>query len=80
MDLLRLRLRIEKEADIEKLRNSAQLIIKCMVNDRTGGGYCVVNDDNPPHSLYNGSRENCTAFIEGYEAAPSRTSGALTVL
>ena len=70
MDLLRLRLRVDKETDIERLRNCAQLIIKCMVNDNTGGGYCVVNEHNPPHSLYEGSRENCIAFIEGYGAAP----------
>lgn len=68
-------LKIKKETSIEELREMALVIIKCIGNDTAGSGYCVVNDHNPPHALYHGSRENCIAFIEGYDAAPGTDIG-----
>ncbi len=68
LDILRVRLR--DESDIERLRDMAMTLVKCIGNDSAGGGYRVVNDHNPPYALYTGSRENCCAFIEGYDSAP----------
>ena len=75
MDLSILRLNIGKETNIEKLREMAIILVKCIATDNPGGGYCVVNDNNPPYSLYTGSRQNCIAFIRGYESAPSTDVG-----
>lgn len=66
-----LRVKIEHEHDIEKLREYARLLTKMVCSDvHTGGGYCVVNDHNRQYPIYHGSRESCIAFIEGYEAVP----------
>jgi hypothetical protein len=65
MDLAILRLKIRDETDIEKLRSMAQLLTT--VNDSSGAGYCVVSEYNPKYSMYSGSRENCFAYIAGYE-------------
>lgn len=75
MDLGILKIKIAREADIETLRNMAQLLVQCLAPDKAGGGYCVVNDHNPPHAMYTGSRENCIAFVEGYDTAPLTDGG-----
>ena len=61
---------IAHETDMEKLREYAQLLTKVLGEDRHGDGWCVVNDHNRPYSMYAGSREECVAFIEGYDSAP----------
>ena len=70
MNLELLRQNISFQTETERLREIAYLLVKCIASDSTGGGYCVVNDHNPPYSMYSGSREHCIAFIEGYDAAP----------
>jgi len=75
MKLEILRLKIAHETDMEKLREYAQLLTKVLGADRHGGGWCVVNDHNRPYSLYDGSREECVAFIEGYDSAPAGGQG-----
>lgn len=67
IDLLKLRLNILSEKDPEKLRDIALLLTQCIGADGKKDGYCVVDSQSPPHHLYDGSRENCVAFIEGFE-------------
>lgn len=79
MDLAKLRVKIISELDIETLRNMALLLTKCLGRDGSGDGYCVINDHNTELYMYSGSRENCIAFIEGYDSAPQTDSGCFDV-
>jgi hypothetical protein len=69
MQLDLIRLKAEHEKDIEALRNMVFTLIKCLGPDSHDEGYCVVNDRNPLNPLHYCSREQCIAFIKGYEAA-----------
>lgn len=69
MDLAILRFKIREETDIEKLRSTAQLLTKMIGPDCSDAGYCVVSEYNPKYSMHHGSRENCIAFIAGYDMA-----------
>ncbi len=73
LDILRYNLR--NTTDIEVLRERAILLTTLIGSNGGSGGYCVVNDHNPPYSLHNGTRENCLAFIDGYESAPTTDVG-----
>lgn len=72
MDVAMVRLRIDQalqRGDVVWLANTANILTKTIV-DKKGGGYVVVNDHNRGYGLYYGSREECVAFIEGYDSAP----------
>lgn len=75
MNLEILRIKISRETDIETLRKMSHLLVSCIGPDKVGGGYVVVNDHNASSTMYTGSRENCIAFIEGYNAAPLTDEG-----
>jgi len=70
MDLAMLYRKFSKETDHIELQKCLFLLVKCLQHDSKGCGYCVMNDHNPQNTLYEGSREQCVAFIEGYKAAP----------
>ena len=75
MNLELILLKCLKEQDTESLRSTVVSLVKCLSSDRKDSGYCVVNDHFTSHTYYYGGRENCVAFVEGYESAPVPDEG-----
>lgn len=71
MHLKVLQARYAHEEDPAVLRRVVGMLLKCMMNDREGGGYCVVSEHDPGRVLYQGARDTCAAFVAGAEAAPA---------
>lgn len=71
MHLAILRTKYAHEEDPVVLRRVVGMLLKCMMNDHAGGGYCVVSDHDPGEVLYQGARETCASFVAGAEAAPT---------
>jgi len=79
MQLDILNIKVQKEQDIETLRNTAFLLIKCLQSDKSGRGYCVVIDQNPHITLYEGGRENCISFVKGLNVADAFDGKSLCI-